>query len=164
MGRPNRSSFANHAYPRRTIESSISLRRPSGGTPITGLGTSERRQRTELGDELSELTEHDASGCLLVAVIDDAVVGLITATLSPAPTGGLNHYEGPVVHVGDVTVTKSARRQGVGSRLMVAVEQWARERGAATVILTVHAGNHAADALYAAQGYRATDVAMRKDL
>jgi GNAT superfamily N-acetyltransferase len=117
-----------------------------------------------LGAELSKLAERDASVCLLVAVVDDAVVGLITATLSPAPTGGLNRYEGPVVHVGDVVVTESARRQGVGSRLMVAVEQWARERAAATVILTVHAGNDAAESLYAARGYRATDVAMRKDL
>jgi Acetyltransferase (GNAT) family len=44
---------------------------------------------------------------------------------------------------------------------MVAVEQWARERGAATVILTVHAGNHAAEALYAAQGYRGLPPVQR---
>jgi hypothetical protein len=66
----------------------------------------------ELRSALPDLAEGDESRCLLVAVIDSAVVGLITAGLSPAPAGGLNYYRGPVVHIGDVVVTESARRRG----------------------------------------------------
>lgn len=114
--------------------------------------------------ELSELEEQDGSGFLLVADAEGIIVGLASAGLSPAPNGGLNFYSGPIMHIGDVVVTEAARRQGVGRRLMEELERRARERGAATIMLSLHVGNEAAQALYTSCGYRFTDVNMRKDL
>lgn len=114
--------------------------------------------------QLPELVKADEGRCIRVAVLDGVVVGLITAWLSPAPTGGLNYYAGPVVHIGDIVITASARRQGLGDRLMAEVERWAAARSAATITLTVHDGNEPAEALYRRRGYRATDTTMRKDL
>lgn len=117
-----------------------------------------------LREQLPRLADTDDSRCMRVAVIGDEVVGLITAWLSPPPDGGLTYYAGPVVHIGDVVVTASFRRQGLGDRLMAEVERWAVARGAATITLSMHAGNEPAETLYRRRGYRATDTTMRKDL
>jgi len=54
----------------------------------------------------------------------------------------------------DLYVSGSARREGVGSRLVEAVIELARERGCARVELDVNEGNEAAIALYVACGFR----------
>jgi GNAT superfamily N-acetyltransferase len=111
-----------------------------------------------------QLSEQDANGCFRVAELAGTVVGLISASVSPAPSGGLNLYRGPVVWIGDVVVTESARRQGIGSMLMAAVEAWAVRQNAASITLSVHSGNGVAHNLYERNGFRETDIHMRKDL
>lgn len=95
---------------------------------------------------------------------DGALVGLVTASLLDQPGNGMYHYEGPLVWIGDIVVTKSARRRGVGGMLLAEVESWARSRGAAHIQLNTHYGNDGALALYERNGYRCTDIRLRKDL
>jgi len=52
-----------------------------------------------------------------------------------------------------VAVAEAARGQGLGHRLVRALEQGAREAGAAAAFLEVRAGNTAARALYTGLGY-----------
>jgi GNAT superfamily N-acetyltransferase len=67
-------------------------------------------------------------------------------------------------HVEVVVVAREARRAGIGRRLMEAVAAWARDRGAAEVVLTVWAGNAEAEAFYARLGYRVLSRVMSAKL
>jgi ribosomal protein S18 acetylase RimI-like enzyme len=57
-------------------------------------------------------------------------------------------------HVEMLVVSGTHRRRGVGTRLMAEVASWARRQGAAELVLTVWAGNRAAEAFYERLGYR----------
>jgi ribosomal protein S18 acetylase RimI-like enzyme len=57
-------------------------------------------------------------------------------------------------HVEMLVVSAAQQRHGVGTRLMHEVASWARRQGAAELVLTVWAGNRAAEAFYDRLGYR----------
>ncbi len=65
-------------------------------------------------------------------------------------------------HVEALVVDRAHRRAGVGTALMATATAWARERGAQEVVLTVWAGNKAAEAFYARLGYRLVSQALSK--
>jgi ribosomal protein S18 acetylase RimI-like enzyme len=58
-------------------------------------------------------------------------------------------------HVETLVVSAAHRRRGLGARLMDEIAAWARRQGAAELVLTVWAGNDAAQAFYERLGYRA---------
>lgn len=77
------------------------------------------------------------------ALDGDEVVGLV---------GGF--LEGPgEMHLVSMWTAPTARRRGVGRRLVAAVLEWAEESGAETVGLWVTRGNDAAELLYASMGF-----------
>jgi ribosomal protein S18 acetylase RimI-like enzyme len=57
-------------------------------------------------------------------------------------------------HVEMLVVSAAHRRRGLGKALMDEVASWARRQGAAELVLTVWAGNRAAEAFYDRLGYR----------
>jgi ribosomal protein S18 acetylase RimI-like enzyme len=57
-------------------------------------------------------------------------------------------------HVEMLVVSAAHRRRGVGKALMAEVAAWARRQGAAEIVLTVWAGNRAAESFYDELGYR----------
>jgi ribosomal protein S18 acetylase RimI-like enzyme len=67
-------------------------------------------------------------------------------------------------HVADLAVTESARRMGVGTTLMRAGEQWARDRGLAVLSLDVWSTNARALAFYERAGYRPESLCLIKVL
>jgi ribosomal protein S18 acetylase RimI-like enzyme len=67
-------------------------------------------------------------------------------------------------HVADLAVAQSARRRGVGQRLMQAGEAWARERGFAALSLDVWATNEAALEFYRGLGYATESACLIKKL
>jgi ribosomal protein S18 acetylase RimI-like enzyme len=67
-------------------------------------------------------------------------------------------------HVEAIVVDRRHRRGGIGTALMNAAAAWARERGAAEVVLTVWAGNAAAEAFYERLGYGVVSSALAKSL
>jgi ribosomal protein S18 acetylase RimI-like enzyme len=56
-------------------------------------------------------------------------------------------------HVEMLVVSAAHQRQGLGRLLMAEVAAWARRQGAAELVLTVWAGNRAAEAFYERLGY-----------
>lgn len=67
-------------------------------------------------------------------------------------------------HVEALVVDRHHRRAGIGTALMSAASTWARDRGAAEVVLTVWAGNAAAEAFYERLGYGVVSRALAKPI
>jgi ribosomal protein S18 acetylase RimI-like enzyme len=65
-------------------------------------------------------------------------------------------------HVADLAVTAEARRMGVGTALMRAGEEWARERGLPALSLDVWSTNERALAFYRGLGYRDESLCLVK--
>lgn len=84
---------------------------------------------------------------LLVAVVLETVIGCVHA----------NDYElvyaPPMKNIMGLAVDKAYRRQGIGRRLLQAVESWARETGAAGVRLVSGRERTQAHAFYESCGY-----------
>lgn len=79
-----------------------------------------------------------------VAEAEDEIVGFLTADRRPTMLLG---------HVITVDVVEGWRRRGVGSALMDAAEEWARQEGFAAISLETGENNLAAQAFYEARGY-----------
>jgi len=84
------------------------------------------------------------AGVLLVVEADGQIVG--EGTLSPSNGDGY-------ITLG-IMILKEHRGQGVGRRLMLALESEARRLGKRRIALTVWAANPAAHHLYTSLGYR----------
>ncbi len=91
---------------------------------------------------------------LMVARQHGAIVGhcLVRSTDHPA-----------LRHVGKISmaVSEQARRQGIGEALLLAAEEWAKQRGLKKIVLDVLANNRPALRLYEKLGYR--EEGARKD-
>jgi GNAT superfamily N-acetyltransferase len=105
----------------------------------------------------------DVHALTLVAERAGRLVGLACASLQrtpPAPElrARLRLY------LETLFVAASARRAGVGRRLVAAVEEWGRERGAEQVVLTAWAGNRAAERFYRALGYAVAGRILAREI
>ncbi|MEM8559471.1 MAG: GNAT family N-acetyltransferase [Bacteroidota bacterium] len=90
--------------------------------------------------EFDALVGTEAGG-FFVAVVDGAVVALITARLlTPPPLYASDLY----AFVDELVVDQAARQRGVGARLVEAVRVWAREQGVSRIEARVVAGNSGA--------------------
>jgi ribosomal protein S18 acetylase RimI-like enzyme len=103
------------------------------------------------------------SGVVLVAEVDRAVVGFVTIWTryrSSEPD------DDPAEHgfISDLVVSATHRGRGIGRLLLRAAEARAREAGARTIQLSVKAGNAAARALYAAEGFADAEIYLEKPL
>ncbi len=85
---------------------------------------------------------------VLVSSVDRAVEGLATAHMFETI-----HAEAPAAWITTLVVSAAARRRGVGSGLVRALERWAQERGA--IRISVNSGTHRLDAhaFYEGLGY-----------
>lgn len=79
-----------------------------------------------------------------VAEENGAIVGFLIA----------GHQSRGVGHIVTIDVVEPSRRRGVGSKLMEAAEQWAREQGMAFIHLETAVDNLPAQRFYVARGYR----------
>jgi ribosomal protein S18 acetylase RimI-like enzyme len=84
----------------------------------------------------------------IVAVDHGRWIGMVVARLLADPPGR--------AWLEALWVDPSVRRAGVGTGLIEAVAAWSRDRGAASLELSVTAGNEAAKALYARAGFLET--------
>jgi ribosomal protein S18 acetylase RimI-like enzyme len=82
-----------------------------------------------------------------------------------ATTSTRRHFADDVdAYVGELAVARRVERRGVGRRLMLAAEEWARRQGLTCVTLHTGAANTRARAFYAALGYEEEDVRLTKRL
>jgi len=111
-------------------------------------------------ERIGELIDNSDS-LLLVATHGDHLAGFLEAHLTAAP-------ELPIfvprrfVFINSMAVLSGWRRRGVGRKLLAAVEQWAQEKGATGIELTVFEFNSGARALYEQVGYTTTQRRMTK--
>jgi ribosomal protein S18 acetylase RimI-like enzyme len=85
---------------------------------------------------------------VVIAEDGDRWVGMVACQLLERPAGS--------AWLTALWVDPDARRAGLGSRLIEAVADWARERGATTLDLSVTTNNEPAAALYVHAGFAET--------
>jgi len=100
--------------------------------------------------ELAEIIKSDSTS-MLVARVDNQIVGLLTLAVFRIPTAVRAWIE-------DVVVDSSARGHGVGEALNMAAIAEAKRRGAKTVDLTSRPSREAANRLYQRIGFVARDT------
>ena len=100
---------------------------------------------------------------LLVAEVDGQVAGFVSFRLDYSPEQP-NCLPYAYVKVSDLGVTPAFRRRGLGRMLMQAAEDWARQKGAVSLVLNVFDFNENARGLYRALGYHELSHRMRKKL
>jgi ribosomal protein S18 acetylase RimI-like enzyme len=72
---------------------------------------------------------------LLVAVLESEVVGYVSLMLDIAPI---------TTWVSDLTVIRRVRRQGIGSALVLAAQEWGEQHGTRRIVLEMQPKNFAA--------------------
>lgn len=95
----------------------------------------------------------------LVAERDGQVLGSMLATLSEVPEWP-GYVPGLKLFVWHVVTEPAARRQGVAQMLIAAAAEWAAEKGADSIELTVWWFNEEADAFYRKLGFSAAYTGM----
>lgn len=95
-----------------------------------------------------QLVAGSAGDRVLVAERDGEVLGFVSLHLMP-----LFHQEGDLCRITAVAVSGSARRQGVGRRLVGAAEEFADANGAIRVEITSGEHRPVAHAFYRQVGY-----------
>ena len=101
--------------------------------------------------------------CLMLGAFDepDNMIGLVRATLWKE-SGMVKTVK--VVCLDDVYVVPEYRRDGIATKLFEAVEQWAREQGAARLELHTWDFNQGAIAMYRAMGMTPQRYVFEKKL
>ena len=94
-------------------------------------------------DELAGFIAHRGSRTW-IAEETGAIVGFLIAGRQPHQVG----------HIITIDVVQPSRRRGVGSKLMDAAEEWAREEEMRFIYLETAVDNLPAQRFYAARGYR----------
>jgi GNAT superfamily N-acetyltransferase len=90
----------------------------------------------------------DPNRAVLVACVDDAVVGWIDLSVE-------YHLQSePAALIGGLVVSEAARGQGIGRQLCEAAEAWAQGRGIARMRVRSNAIRERAHAFYLREGYR----------
>ena len=105
----------------------------------------------------------DPNAVILIAEKFSSIVGALICTIRTSP-------DTPVLVprkygcIENVTVEKTQRKQGIGKRLIAHAQQWAKERGASAMELTVWEFNQGAMKFYQQLGYHAYRSQMIMDL
>jgi GNAT superfamily N-acetyltransferase len=103
----------------------------------------------------------DEESVVFVAEEDTRVIGYVYAGLEPM---SWKELRGPAAFIHDVMIEEEARGNGAGTALIGAAIAWARERGAARVMLWTAERNGKAQRLFERTGFRRTMIEMTKEL
>lgn len=99
---------------------------------------------------IQAILNHDATQ-LLVARVDEDIVGMATFVTFPLPTGLRGHVE-------DVVVDDSMRGRGIARMLLTTMTKMASEQGLRTLDLTSRPSRESALRLYESVGFRRRDT------
>lgn len=92
---------------------------------------------------LTLMLSNEATRCIMVAEINNKVVGMCTAQLLVSTAEG-----GQVALIEDMVVDKSYSGQGIGRELLTAIEKWAQSKGAKRLQLLADRNNSPALVFY----------------
>jgi ribosomal protein S18 acetylase RimI-like enzyme len=104
---------------------------------------------------------HDDEVAIFVAESDGVAVGYVYAGLEPQSWKELREAAGFIY---DLVVTESARRAGIGGKLMDAGLAWLKSRGAPRAMLWTAHPNQEAQQLFTRLGFRPTMAEMTREL
>jgi ribosomal protein S18 acetylase RimI-like enzyme len=104
---------------------------------------------------------HERDVLVLVAEMDEAVVGYLYAAIEPRSWKELREESG-FIH--DIVVAAEGRGRGAGEALMSAAFEWMTEQGVPRVLLWTAAPNVAARRLFERLGFRHTMLEMTREL
>jgi GNAT superfamily N-acetyltransferase len=125
-----------------------------------------RQRETISQDQIStylsafEQIERDPNSQVLLATLEDAVIGSLQLTVIP----GLSYRGIKRALVEDVRVSQSCRGQGIGSLLLAHAEAIATELGCGLIELFVHGSRDDAHRFYESAGYTGAHRGFRKNL
>ena len=103
------------------------------------------------------MEQHNQKTMVLIAEDEQGErLGFATVSHSTHFTGQRQAY------IGELVTSEAAEGQGVGTALVKACEQWAREQGYAIITLTTGAGNTRALKFYDHLGFRNEDITLTK--
>lgn len=105
----------------------------------------------------------DKKSLLLVALIDDRIVGFVSAFIEKE-TGNNVTYGYHRVYTCDLYILPDYQRQGVGSQLIKEVEKWAKNRKLSDLAVLVYNFNKKAADFYEKQGYKPYSTQFTKKL
>jgi len=105
----------------------------------------------------------DANQAIFIAEVDGEAAGFINVVLRDTPPLEILALRRFAV-VDSIGVNRRYRRQGTGQALMLRAEQWAAEKGAAAIDLTVYEFNRSAIAFYEQLGYTPLSRRLNKPL
>jgi GNAT superfamily N-acetyltransferase len=108
----------------------------------------------EVAPVLAELIG-DCAHTVLVADEDGRVIGFVNANFRPQL-----HHLAPVGTIDELVVDEAKRGRRIGERLVEAVLEEARRRGADTVEVTTHERRERARAFYRRCGFEATSIKL----
>jgi GNAT superfamily N-acetyltransferase len=105
----------------------------------------------------------------LVAEVDGRVVGDVSAHLEQpaedADRQSLRNLGQARLYVNALAVEEASRRHGVGARLMAAVEEWGRAKGAVRAVLTTYHASPLSVPFYEQRmGYQRRSIVFEKRL
>lgn len=101
-------------------------------------------------------------GRILVAIEDGRAVGFVSVWC--VTNSDIESRIKSYAYVGDLCVKSACRRRGIGSALIAAAENFARESGQQFVFLNVIAANDAALKVYRQAGFREEILSLVKQL
>ncbi len=99
---------------------------------------------------------------VVIAELDGRAVGMITAKITDENSTLV--YPHRFCRIGSISVTESARGQGIGRALMQAIEAWAQSEGATDLRLSVWEFNRRAISFYEELGYTTRSRLMFKPI
>ncbi|MCL1485973.1 MULTISPECIES: GNAT family N-acetyltransferase [unclassified Marinobacter] len=104
---------------------------------------------------------NDGARLFLLAEIKDEVVGFITAVITQNETVPFL-VRSPICRIGTIVVDESKRVKGVGTKLMVACQNWAIDLGVEQIRLEVMSFNEVAQKFYENLGFNIQSHIMSK--
>lgn len=114
--------------------------------------TSFRLEDAAYADSFARIIDNPAA-CLLVASLDGSLIGYVLGFCHDT-----FYANGKVAWVEEIMVADSARRQGVGERLMEGFESWSKKQGCVLCALATRRASE----FYTALGYEESATYFRK--
>ncbi|WP_207858394.1 GNAT family N-acetyltransferase [Lucifera butyrica] len=102
---------------------------------------------------LELILKDNTRGCLLVAEVEQEIIGMCTAQLLVSTAAG-----GMKALVEDLVVAERYRSKGVGKQLLQAIEMWAVSKGAKRLDLLADRSNTPALEFYRQVGWQTTEL------
>jgi GNAT superfamily N-acetyltransferase len=130
---------------------------------LRSLGELSAKDREELLSKIAEVIKGNDSA-ILVAIDMERVIGLAEVYLKHPDPADRGVNPAPYAYLQSLAITESYRRRGIGSQLLRAAEEWAREHGVTDLVLGIWEFPKGPLEFYLKAGYHVYRQSLAKDL